>query len=120
MLIVPRKQIECGVYGDLVIIYPKPYSIYLRGTIAPCAEQSARAIPSPQEIFPELPCLVGYEGHMSSSQNSLKGINKRTIMGVSKGDTRSSDCSSHESTAFKPVRLARTQAPGLLPSVSQP
>ena len=22
-----------GVYGDLIIIYPKPYSIYLRGTI---------------------------------------------------------------------------------------
>ena len=27
------KQIEYGVYGDLIIIYPKPYSIYLRGTI---------------------------------------------------------------------------------------
>ena len=25
--------IEYGVYGDLIIIYPKPYSIYLRGTI---------------------------------------------------------------------------------------
>ena len=25
------KQIEYGVYGDLTIIYPKPYSIYLRG-----------------------------------------------------------------------------------------
>ena len=24
---------EYGVYGDLFIIYPKPYSIYLRGTI---------------------------------------------------------------------------------------
>ena len=22
-----------GVYGDLIIIYPQPYSIYLRGTI---------------------------------------------------------------------------------------
>ena len=22
-----------GVYGDLIMIYPKPYSIYLRGTI---------------------------------------------------------------------------------------
>ena len=22
-----------GVYGDLIIIYPKPYSVYLRGTI---------------------------------------------------------------------------------------
>ena len=22
-----------GVYGDLIMIYPKPYSIYLRGTM---------------------------------------------------------------------------------------
>ena len=22
-----------GVFGDLIIIYPKPYSVYLRGTI---------------------------------------------------------------------------------------
>ena len=31
--IVPLKQIEYGVYGDLIIRYPKPYSIYLRGTL---------------------------------------------------------------------------------------
>ena len=31
--IVPFKYIEYGVYGDLSIIYPKPYSIYPRGTI---------------------------------------------------------------------------------------
>ena len=30
--IVRLKYIEDGVYGDL-IIYPKPYSIYLRGSI---------------------------------------------------------------------------------------
>ena len=29
--IVPLKQIEYGVYGDLIVIYSKPYSIYLRG-----------------------------------------------------------------------------------------
>ena len=29
---VPRK-VEYGVYGDLFIRCPKPYSIYLRGTI---------------------------------------------------------------------------------------
>ena len=29
--IIPLKQIEYGVYGDLVIMYPKPYSIYSRG-----------------------------------------------------------------------------------------
>ena len=32
--IVPIQQIEYGVYGDLIIIYLKPYSIHLRGTIA--------------------------------------------------------------------------------------
>ena len=32
--IVPLKYIKYGVYGDLITIYPKPYSIYLRGTIA--------------------------------------------------------------------------------------
>ena len=31
--IVPLKLIEQGVDGDPTIIYPKPYSIYLRGTI---------------------------------------------------------------------------------------
>ena len=31
--IVALKYIEYGVYGDLMIIYPKPYSIYSRGTI---------------------------------------------------------------------------------------
>ena len=34
--IVPLKWIECGVYGDLSTIYPKPYSIYLRWTICVC------------------------------------------------------------------------------------
>ena len=32
-VIVPLKQIEYGVCGDLLIICPKPYSIYLRGII---------------------------------------------------------------------------------------
>ena len=30
-VIVPLKWIEYGVYGSLVIIFPKPYSIFLRG-----------------------------------------------------------------------------------------
>ena len=29
----PFKWIEYGVYADLILMYPKPYSIYLRGTI---------------------------------------------------------------------------------------
>ena len=32
-MIVPLKQIEYGVHRDLIIILPKPYSIYVRGTI---------------------------------------------------------------------------------------
>ena len=31
--IVHLKQIKYGVCGVLILIYPKPYSIYLRGTI---------------------------------------------------------------------------------------
>ena len=30
---VPFKKIGYGAYRDLVIIHPKPWSIYLRGTI---------------------------------------------------------------------------------------
>ena len=31
--IIPLKYIEYGVYRDLIRIYAKPYSIYLRGTL---------------------------------------------------------------------------------------
>ena len=33
ILTIPLKYIEYGISGDLIIIYPKPYSIYLRETI---------------------------------------------------------------------------------------
>ena len=33
LLLGPQHLIEYGACGDLVIIYPKPHSIYLRGTI---------------------------------------------------------------------------------------
>ena len=33
---VRLKQIEYGAYGDLIVIYPNPYSIYFRGTIGRC------------------------------------------------------------------------------------
>ena len=32
--IVPLKKIESGVYGDLITIYPMPYSIYFREPIS--------------------------------------------------------------------------------------
>ena len=31
--VVPLTQIEYGVYGDFLELYPKPYPIYLWGTI---------------------------------------------------------------------------------------
>ena len=31
--IVPVRWIEYGVHGDLIGIYPRLYSIYLRGTV---------------------------------------------------------------------------------------
>ena len=30
---VPLQQVEYGVHGDLILIYPEPYSINVRGTI---------------------------------------------------------------------------------------
>ena len=33
--IVPLKSIEYGILGDLILIYPKPSSIYFRKTIDP-------------------------------------------------------------------------------------
>ena len=34
--IVPLEWIEHGVYGGFIITYPRPYSIYLRGTVYHC------------------------------------------------------------------------------------
>ena len=48
---VTLKQIEYGVYGDLVTIYPSPYSIYLRGTIPlqnPTHFRETKPIPKPE------------------------------------------------------------------------
>ena len=35
LLQLQGPTVEYGAYGDLIMIYPKPYSIYLRGTINP-------------------------------------------------------------------------------------
>ena len=49
---VPLKWIEYGVCGDLIVMYPKPYSIYLRGSINPnpqlesYSESELRFVPS--------------------------------------------------------------------------
>ena len=43
---VPLNKTEYGVYGHLVIIYPKPYSIYLRGPVSlKTRSLTAEAIP---------------------------------------------------------------------------
>ena len=42
-VIVPLRKIEYVVYGDLILMYPKPCSIYLRGTVI-----SSTAKPSTQ------------------------------------------------------------------------
>ena len=51
--IVPLKKIEYGIYGETIKTYPKPYSIYLGGTIVWAAmdEQDPRvqcSAPSPR------------------------------------------------------------------------
>ena len=47
---VPLKQIEYGVYGDLINIYPKPYSISLRGTICLFGELGGSPADSSGEV----------------------------------------------------------------------
>ena len=48
-IIVPLTYIEYGVYGDLIILDPKPYSIYLRGAIT-CSTKE------PPDYCPPAPC----------------------------------------------------------------
>ena len=50
-VIVPLKWIEYGVYGDLIRIYPKPYSIYLKGPLPKVPQ--IRNAPPPGASFPE-------------------------------------------------------------------
>ena len=46
----PLNEMEYGVYGDLIIIYPKPYSIYLRGTIRFRLYRPTERIQAPQKV----------------------------------------------------------------------
>ena len=72
--IVPLKYIEYGVYGDLIIIYPKPYSMYLikgdyvRVCMYVCTHVNI-SFCSPRRKHPQLP-----EGGFSDEIYSLNSI----------------------------------------------
>ena len=49
----PLKKMEYGVhYGDRILIYPKPYSIYLMGTIIILVVSGDGGMQSLKHIFP--------------------------------------------------------------------
>ena len=56
---------EYGVYGDLIMLYPKPYSIYLRGTIG------CRAILSSVKCLGPLR-ICGFVGPVNDKGNADK------------------------------------------------
>ena len=56
----PFKYIEYGVYGDLIIIYPKPYSIYLRRTIIVSEVSTPNASTSPDTCHAGTVQKLGY------------------------------------------------------------
>ena len=65
------------IYGDLSIIYPKPYSIYLRETIAlqdPPKTPSARRIPGKY-----------WENQMEKMENDMETAIYRVLLGFKWG-----------------------------------
>ena len=67
--LVPLKMIEYGVHEDLIITYPNPCSIYLRGTIGFRGLGSRRknrfsfsCLPKEEPINPKLGVTWGYMG----------------------------------------------------------
>ena len=58
-------RVEYGVCGDLIIIYPKPYSIYLRGTICHlCHIAKLPSFRAPALIAdPPPPCRIVCKAH---------------------------------------------------------
>ena len=50
--IFPLKSIEYGVYGDLLILHPKPNSTYLRGTVS---QKTSLALDSKSQERSSLP-----------------------------------------------------------------
>ena len=68
--IVPLKYIEYGVYGDVIIICPKQYSIYLRGTIIldPFGLVRFSSFPVRKVLFYHMP--LGFEIYRVSRRSS--------------------------------------------------
>ena len=49
--IVPLSYIEYGLCGDVFVLYPKPHSIYLRGTVCEQASVVGRPLLFLQKDF---------------------------------------------------------------------
>ena len=64
--IVPLDEIEYGVYGDLTPVYPKPYSIYLRGIAT-------------SQLWPSASPASHDPGHHTSSSSQFKTSNLRYL-----------------------------------------
>ena len=53
---------EYGVYGDLINTYPKPYSIYLRGTIIVTGPNTGVGSTAVFLLFREVPYISKFPG----------------------------------------------------------
>ena len=77
-------------------MYPKPYSTYLRGTI----RLWGRGVGMVLMLAEKVAWKVWYSSHQPQSEflkcRLYRGLYRRPLQGCYKGDTRSSDYSSHE------------------------
>ena len=79
------ENLEYGVYGDLIVIYPKPYSIYSRGTITPLkpaphltlCRLNARPMRCPKFRSPSHRLANHYRGHIGVVTGGYKGLASR-------------------------------------------
>ena len=78
---VPLKQTEYVVYisGGLITIYPKPYSIYLRGTISGAAVLAAAFLFNAATVHAATATTVT---HISSTSSSREDHRKATSNSV--------------------------------------
>ena len=85
---VPLKQIEYGVYGDPVTIYPKSYSIYLRGTINISHHVwAAELIQDAQSFCPPRLALTRFEmfSRKADAQMQVRGRSETGIRNTAAG-----------------------------------
>ena len=67
---------EYGVYGDFIMIYPKPFSIYLSGAINLVAED----IPGLPDLL-DFGIAQSYAGHRLSNKGLYMAMS-RTLLGA--------------------------------------